>query len=73
LLLNLRTSQITILVVFNSTNHMRFAIVTSSISAVLIAVVSALSIAVLSWIYPAVQSYDQGSDIKTEITWGQGS
>jgi len=65
--------QITILVVFNSTHLMRFAIVTSSLSAALIAVVSALSIVVLSWIYPAVQSQDQGSDVKTEISWGQGS
>jgi hypothetical protein len=52
---------------------MRFAIVTSSISVVLIAVVSALSITVLSWIYPAVQSYEPSSDLKTEIFWGQGS
>ncbi|MEN9669987.1 MAG: hypothetical protein RL018_264 [Pseudomonadota bacterium] len=52
---------------------MRFAIVTSSISALLIVVVSAIAIIVLSWIYPAVQNYDSSSDIKTEILWGQGS
>ena len=63
----------TILVVFNSTIHMRFAIVTSSISVALIAAVSALSIVVLSWIYPAVQSYEPNSDSKVEISWGQGS
>jgi hypothetical protein len=73
LLLRIRHAQTTILVVFNSTCHMRFAIVTSSISAALIAVVSALSVVVLSWVYPAVQSHDQGSDVKTEISWGQGS
>ena len=64
---------ITISSFHNSPIPMRFAIVTSSISVVLIAVVSALSIAVLSWIYPAVQSHDQNSDIKTEIVWSQGS
>jgi len=52
---------------------MKFAIVTSSISVMLIAVVSALSIAVLSWIYPAVQSHEPSSDSKAEIAWGQGS
>lgn len=52
---------------------MRFALVTSSISVVLITFVSALSIAVLSWIYPTVQSYEPNSDLKTEISWGQGS
>lgn len=52
---------------------MRFAIVTSSISLVLIAVVTALSIAALSCVYPAVQSYEPTSDVKTEISWGQGS
>jgi hypothetical protein len=52
---------------------MRFAIVTSSISAALIAVVCALSIVVLSWVYPAVQSQDPSADVKTEISWGQGS
>jgi len=52
---------------------MRFAIVTSSISALLITVVSAIAITVLSWIYPAVQSHEPSSDTKIEITWGQGS
>ncbi len=52
---------------------MRFLIVTSSISVLLITVVSAISIAVLSQVYPAVQSYEPNSDYKTEITWGQGS
>ena len=52
---------------------MRFAIVTSSISALLITVVSAISITVLSWIYPAVQNYDPASEMNAEISWGQGS
>jgi hypothetical protein len=52
---------------------MRFAIVTSSISVVLIAVVSALSIATLSWVYPAVQSYESSPELKIEISWGHGS
>jgi hypothetical protein len=52
---------------------MRFALVTTSISALLIAVVSALAIVVLSWIYPAVQNHDSGAENKTEISWGQGS
>jgi hypothetical protein len=52
---------------------MRFVIVTSSISALLITVVSAISITVLSWIYPAVHHYDPGSDTHTEISWGQSS
>ena len=52
---------------------MRFAIVTSSISVVLIAVVSALSITILSWIYPAVQRHQPSPEIQTEISWGQGS
>jgi hypothetical protein len=52
---------------------MRFAIVTTSISALLVVVVSAISITVLSWIYPAVQNYDANTDSKTEMQWGQGS
>jgi hypothetical protein len=52
---------------------MRFAIVTSSISALLITVVSAISIVVLSWLYPAVHSYDPASELNAEIAWGQGS
>lgn len=52
---------------------MRFAIVTSSISALLVVVVSAIAITLLSWVYPAVQNYDATSDTKTEILWGQGS
>jgi hypothetical protein len=52
---------------------MRFAIVTSSISAVLIAIASAISITVLSWIYPTTSNYESAPDAKTEITWGQGS
>lgn len=52
---------------------MRFAIVTSSISLLLITVVSAISITVLSWVYPAVQGYDPASETNAEITWGQGS
>jgi hypothetical protein len=66
-------AETTILVVLHSTIHMRFALVTSSISALLIAVVSAIAITVLSWIYPAVQSHEPSSDTKIEITWGQGS
>jgi hypothetical protein len=73
LLLSLQRVKTTILAVFNSIIHMRFALVSTSISAALIAVVSALSIAVLSWVYPAVQSHEPGSDTKTEISWGQGS
>ena len=49
------------------------ALALAALIAALIAVVSALSVVVLSWVYPAVQSHDQGSDIKTEISWGQGS
>jgi hypothetical protein len=52
---------------------MRFVIVTSSISALLITVVSAISIVVLSWIYPAVHNYEPATEINTEISWGQGS
>ena len=52
---------------------MRFAIVTSSISALLITFVSAIAITVLSWVYPEAQGYNPASDSHTEITWGQGS
>ena len=52
---------------------MRFAIVTSSISALLIAVACAISITVLSWVYPAVHSYDPATEMNTEMSWGQGS
>ncbi len=52
---------------------MQFAIVTSSISALLIAVVSAISITVLSWMHPTLHSIDPATEMSTEISWGQGS
>jgi hypothetical protein len=52
---------------------MRFAIVTSSISAALIAIVSAIAIAVLSWVYSAGSNIESSPDSKVEILWGQGS
>jgi hypothetical protein len=59
LLLNLRRAETTILAVLFAFIHMRFAIVTTSISAVLIAIVIAVSIAALSWVYPSAPNHEQ--------------
>ena len=64
---------ITILLFHYSPTPMRFAIVTSSISAALIAIVSAISIAVLSWVYSAGTDIESSPENKVEILWGQGS
>jgi hypothetical protein len=60
-----------ILAVHSSNIHMRFVIITSSISALLVAAVSAICITLLSWIHPDLQNFDAASDIKTEIFQGQ--
>jgi hypothetical protein len=53
---------------------MRFAVVTSLISAALITVVSTISVIVLSWIFSTMPSSESTlPDSKAEISWGQGS
>jgi hypothetical protein len=46
---------------------MRFALVLSSISALLIAVLCAVSIAALSWIYPAYTNQERGHSDKLPL------
>jgi hypothetical protein len=45
----------------------------SLISTALITVISAIAITILSRIYPTVSNYPSSPDIKTEMSWGQGS
>jgi hypothetical protein len=52
---------------------MRFAIVTSLISAASIAIICAISILFFAWVYSASPSNELATDLKTDMTWGQGN
>ena len=53
--------------------YMKFAIVTSTLSVLLIIIVSAISIAVLSWAYSNHPSSKKIPDTKIDIRWGEGA
>ena len=52
---------------------MRFVVVTSLMTVMLIVFVSAISIAVLSWAHSGSTTHKKLSDPKIEIKWGEGS
>jgi hypothetical protein len=56
-----------------STLAMRFAIVTSALSAVTIMLVSVISLALVSWLYASEPASKKRPDLKIEIKWGEGA
>jgi len=73
LLLNTRGKTPRIWVFVASTLAMRFAIVTSALSAVTIMLVSVISLALVSWLYASEPASKKRPDLKIEIKWGEGA
>jgi hypothetical protein len=73
LLLNTRGMTTRIWVFVCSTFPMRFALVTSALSAITITLVSVISIALLSWLYASDPASKKRPELKIEIKWGESA